>query len=188
MNIGVWGDSMVYGQSDEAALGWVGRLRLSYPYEEYVIVYNRGVCGNTSRDVLKRFATEAVSISPELIIFAVGINDTKYPPGEKNNLIALQEFVGNMRMLCMQAKTHTNKIFAVSLTKVDETRKSTGARYVNRQIQRYNEALKDVCNSEGVTYIDVYNVMDEQADLLRGFHPNAVGYEKLAAVIKSAIQ
>ncbi len=71
MQISIWGDSITHGSCDEVGLGWVGRFRNSFPTGDYVGVYNRGVSGDTTEDLLKRFSIEADSIEPTKIVFAI---------------------------------------------------------------------------------------------------------------------
>ena len=188
MEIGVWGDSITYGKCDSEALGWVGRIRKSYPIGENGHVYNRGIGGDTSEDLLKRFAVEAESIEPEVIVFAIGINDSKYPAGATENLVPIEKFKENMRSLIKQAKAHSAKIYIVSCTSVvDESPRSSGTRFTNEQIAIYNSFLKELAESESLQYIDISDVLDISTDLHDGLHPNAGGYEKLATVIGSQI-
>jgi len=86
MDIGVWGASITYGEGDEQALGWVGRLRKHLNEAEH-FVYNRGVCGDTTADVLQRFEVEVTSVEPDMVVFAVGTNDTKSQSGDDENNI-----------------------------------------------------------------------------------------------------
>jgi lysophospholipase L1-like esterase len=70
MIIGVWGDSIVYGQGEADRRGWVGRLKSSLRCGDDVQVHGFGVRGDTTKGVLKRFASEAQSIHPDTVIFA----------------------------------------------------------------------------------------------------------------------
>lgn len=188
MEIGVWGDSITYGKCDSEALGWVGRIRKSYPIGENGHVYNRGIGGDTSEDLLKRFALEVESIEPEVIVFAIGINDSKYPAGESENLVPIEKFKENMRSLVKQAKEHTVKIYIVSCTSVEpDLQRSSGTRFTNERIAIYNSFLKELAEREKLQFIDVSNVLDTSTDLQDGLHPNASGYEKLAQVIGTQI-
>lgn len=184
--IGVWGDSIAYGASDSEGLGWVGRLRKKLL--DTANIYNRGVCGDTTEDLLKRFATEADSIEPDQIIFAIGINDSKFPVGEQTNKIPFEKFKENLRELLIQAKKYTSKIYVVGLTRVYEDRiNPTGSRFVNTEIQRYDDFIKELAELENALYIPVVEVLDIDTDLADGLHPNAGGYEKLFAVIAERI-
>jgi len=185
MKIGIWGDSITYGIGDSEALGWVGRLRKSLEKSDDIRVYNFGVCGDTTDDVLKRFSVEVDSIKSDVIMFAIGINDTRYLVGENESTVPLEKYKQNMRTLLKLAKNYTNTIYIVSATKVDEAiMRKSGTRFVNEAIKTYNNFLKEFSRSEGLIYIDVFNVLDTHADLNDGLHPNAQGYEKLFSVIK----
>lgn len=83
MDIGVWGDSITYGAGDSKALGWVGRLRKSYDKDSEVNVYNFGVCGDTTNDLLRRFDGEAASVDPNVVIFSIRHKRFKVPSKPK---------------------------------------------------------------------------------------------------------
>ena len=188
MKIGVWGDSITYGEGDSDALGWVGRFRKSFPVKEYVTVYNRGVCGNTSSDLLKRFPVEVASINPEKIVFAIGTNDAKYPVDVLSNKVSYEDFGANMRMLVEQAQSYTQDVCIIGLMQVDESvKRFTGVRYINSDLQRYSDFLQELAHEKGCTFINVFDALNLRADLFDGLHPNADGYEKLFHLISSHI-
>lgn len=185
MEIGIWGDSITYGAGDSEALGWVGRLRKLLEKDDDVSVYNFGVCGDTTDDLLKRFSVEADSIKPTVIVFAIGINDSKYPVGETENKIPLEKYKQNMRELLKLTKGFANKIYIVGATKVNEAQiRESGTRFVNAVIQTYNDFLKEFSKSEDLIYVDVFDLLDIHTDLDDGLHPNAQGYDKLFAEIR----
>jgi len=189
MEIGVWGDSITYGAGDNDGMGWVGRLRKSFSLDADVQVYNRGVLSDTTFDLLERFSLEAESIQPGKIIFAIGINDSKYAAGETTNKVPLEKFKENMRLLIEQAKTFTKDIFIVSATKVDDAfARQSGTRFVNKDIQLYNNFLKEFSQKESIGFIEVFDVLDPATDLYDGLHPNAAGYEKLFSAIAANIK
>lgn len=183
MDIGIWGDSITYGECDSEGLGWVGRVRKSFPIDEYVGVYNRGICGDTSQDLLKRFAVEVESIAPATIVLAIGINDSKYPKGEEQNLVNLEQFKENVQALVTRAKAHAKNVYVVGCTSVDEAPRPSGTRFSNEQIKQYSKVLQNVASIEDLQFIGVSSALDIATDLYDGLHPNAVGYEKLAKVI-----
>ncbi len=188
MELGIWGDSITYGAGDSEALGWVGRLRKSLETKDGIGVYNFGVCGDTTDDLLKRFSVEADAIKPNVIVFAIGINDSKYPAGETENIIPLEKYKQNMRELLKLARNYTDKIHIVGATQVDETHlRDSSTRFVNEIIQSYNSFLKEFSESEDLIYVDVFDALDINTDLDDGLHPNAQGYEKLFDTIRGFI-
>lgn len=185
MNIGVWGDSITYGTGDSEALGWVGRVRHSLGVEHRV--HNRGIGGDTSKGLLVRFDVEVEAIEPDTIVFAVGINDSKFPAGSEVNKVPLEEYKQNIHILLAAAQKHTKRIIIVGLTKVDEAANLSPSRFLNSQIEMYNSFLKEFAENNILPFIDVYESLDTTTDLCDGLHPNAQGYDKLSKVILGAI-
>jgi len=186
MTIGVWGDSITFGSCDSEALGWCGRLRKSLPTEGWNELYNFGISGETSTDILKRFEVEASAIRPSDIIFAVGINDSKFPSEAEQNKVSLSDYKENLEKLIKQAKSFTDKITIVGATRVDdEWRSVKGSRFLNEEIEKYNLVMKEEANQNQLVFIDMFSVLDPALDLADGLHPNAQGYQKMFEVIRA---
>ena len=188
MKIGIWGDSITFGSCDSEALGWAGRLRKTLPTDDYNQLYNFGICGETSEDILKRFDTEAKAIGPDKIVFATGINDSKFPSESDVNKIPPIEFEQNLNELLQQAKGYTDHITLVGLTKVDdEWRSVRGNRFLNEEIEKYDSIIKKVAGEHNYRFISVIDAVNPITDLADGLHPNAVGYQKMFEKIKSEV-
>ncbi len=187
MDIGIWGDSITYGAGDSEALGWVGRLRKLTFQNEEICIYNRGVCGDTSKDLLRRFPVEVNSIKPDIILIAIGINDSKYPANEEENIVSLDEFKRNVSELFNMAKEHTEKLYVVGLTRVGEKWTDAGSVFLDDQISKYDEALKDMAEKENLIFIDVSNTLIIPTDLHDGLHPNSSGYQKIFDVVRKTL-
>ena len=81
----VFGDSICYGAWDLEG-GWVQRLRKYLDMKNVVnlsnftLVYNLGVSGNSTEDLLKRFEFETNAYLEEkkakMILFSTGVNDS----------------------------------------------------------------------------------------------------------------
>jgi lysophospholipase L1-like esterase len=189
--IGIWGDSIVYGAVDIDGSGWANRVRKSLSQKaengnlEWINTYVRGICGETSQDMLRRFAVEAESVFPDIIIIAIGINDAAYRGQEMNVLVSEHEFEKNLHELISIAQKHTKKIIFVGLTRVNEAlvqpypESSTGKMYANKIITKYDSIVQKVAASENLPFVDVSDLIEDN-DLDDGLHPNSFGHEKLA--------
>jgi len=185
MTIGVWGDSIAHGSCDSEALGWVGRIRKILPTDDYSHIYNFGVCGDTSKNVVARFSIEAKAIKPDHIVFAVGINDSKFLEGTEDHFVSLNDYRDNLHQLITVAKLYTDSISIVSATKVaDCWRSARGSRFLNEEITKFNEIMARLSTEYGLKYIDVFETIDVIIDLADGLHPNAQGYQKLFEEIR----
>ena len=192
-DIGVWGDSITYGVGDREALGWVGRLRRRVERDHAISVYNFGVSGDTSADLVKRFEVELASINPQLVLIAIGTNDSMFKEGDPSHTrVPIDTYRQHLRALFTQA-TKVPHVFALGLTNVEESLvqpvpwSKTKKSYANRHIDEYDDALCEEAISAGVGYIPLHALL-APADLADGLHPNAVGYEKMYGTIHEAIR
>ena len=183
----VFGDSIAYGACDYEKGGWVNRLRLYLDnnQKENCTLFNMGIPGNTTIDLLKRFDYEMKRRyyfdDDMIIIIAIGINDTQIISDEDRILIS--DFKKNIRKIIKKANKYTNKVFCLGLTKVDEKRVDPIPwkplnRYSNKKIMKYDNEIKKICKIKGVKYIKLFDLLNND-DLDDGVHPNSTGYEKI---------
>lgn len=201
MYIFIFGDSITYGACDYEKGGWADRLKLQLKKQnDNIDVYNLGVIkGDVSGDVLKRFEAELKSRTNKndeaLIIFAIGINDSIYLVKENKHLIPINEFNENIKKLITQARKYTKNIIFIGLTPVDKKKTSpipwnTNMIYNNIYIERYNSALKDICQKEKIKFVDLYAKLiklDYKKLLEDGLHPNSRGHEWMAEKISQSL-
>lgn len=188
MTIGIWGDSITYGLCDQEALGWVGRLRKFLPTDDYHHLYNFGICGESSANVLKRFQIECDAIEPEKVVFAIGINDSKYPDGGTVNMVSLEEYKANMIKLITAAKQSAKEVVLVGPTCIGgEFRTPRASIFQDSEIMKYRDVLKEIAQEQNLQFIDMFDVLDPKSDLGDGVHPNIGGYQKMFEKIKSEL-
>ena len=192
----VFGDSLVYGAWDLEKGGWVNRLRLFLDKENikksefYYSVYNLGVSGDTSKDVLKRFEIETKHrLRDELVfLFGVGTNDSAWMHSKNNFWIPQMEFEENIRKLISIARKFSSKIVFVGMVGVDESRVDPilwdkDKSYKNEYIRKYDELLEKICNEEKVGYIKLFGKISKEL-LEDGLHPNSEGHKKIFEAVR----
>ncbi len=183
-HIGIWGDSISVGFKDEEHGGWVTRLQIYLMKgKNYSITYNCGINGCDSSDVLERFDFEAKIRKPNIVIFAIGKNDSGLV-GNKEPLVSDDKFEKNLNQLAKQAQSLTKNILFISIGNVDESKtapfpKGWQPYYVNKQICEYNSIIERVCKNNNLKFIPIYGFLDIKKDLFDGIHPNASGHEKI---------
>jgi lysophospholipase L1-like esterase len=198
----IFGDSITYGACDLEG-GWVARLRkfvdqkgLSDP-DYYYLVYNLGISGNNSTDILKRFEFEAQQRVKEegetIIIFALGTNDSQLFAGKFRT--GPEEFKNNLQQLEVLANKFTKKIIFVGLFPVDEAKTCPipwhqEKFYKNENIVRSNQLIKEFCQQNKLLFIDIYDkfINTDYKNLLEdGLHPNTEGHQRMFAIIKDEL-
>jgi len=181
----IFGDSITWGASDFKYGGWVTLLR-NYFEENFddIEIYNLSISGNDTQDILKRFEIECKFREPDLIIFAIGINDTIYVETRENPNIGVEKFQNNIKELIRKSKQFTEKIVFVGLTKVGEYKtKTQGVSYDNEMIMKYDLSLMKICEDKNIPHIEMFHVID-QYDLEDGLHPNSRGHEKMFKTVR----
>jgi acyl-CoA thioesterase-1 len=189
----VFGTSITWGAWDRERSGWVERLKLyCFSKENEYEVYNLGISGDFSGDVLKRFDSEAEARKPNIIIFEVGGNDALYIESEGREAVSIDKFRDNLTKLARKARTYTNKIFFLGLKYVDESKTTpipweTNYHYTNKNNKAYDDIIREVCGSEEVVYIPRLDLLNKR-DLEDGLHPNARGHEKIFQQVKKFLE
>ncbi len=191
----IFGDSITFGLWDSKG-GWADRLKqFVHAYEmhnnltNYNEIYNLGVDGNTTQQVIDRFDQEVKTRLWEgetyCFIFAIGINDTAH--FNYANLISSPEkYQEQLTTLYQQAKKYSSNICFIDLTPVDEALtnplkvSTTGKCYTNDRIEAFNQTLHSFChetNSDLVKVNNAFKQSDYKKLLIDGLHPNDAGHE-----------
>ncbi|OGY18215.1 MAG: hypothetical protein A2900_05025 [Candidatus Chisholmbacteria bacterium RIFCSPLOWO2_01_FULL_50_28] len=193
MNICVFGDSITWGAFLPFRGAWANLLR-NYleTINPFIALYDLGVDKDTSEEVLKRFEPEAESRKPDLIIFAVGINDSAYRKTKDNPVVPLSQFENNINKLIETAKKMTESIFFVGLVKGDDSktlplpRSTTGKCYGKDNVRKYNTILQKVCTKHRITYLDIFQLLTDE-DFDDGLHPNLGGHQKIFEAVRRSL-
>src|SRR3989344_5840093 len=106
----VFGDSVTY--AGYVKNNWYSLLRnhLESLDELNIELFNLGINGNSSRDILSRFDSEAIARDPNKIIFAFGVNDSAYILSTGEAITSTQDFQENISKLIKSARIFTNDI------------------------------------------------------------------------------
>ena len=181
------GDSFVAGLGDSAGLGWVGRIanesrRRGLP----LTTYNLGVRRDTSLLICERLARE---VAPRLaqaeiprIVVSYGVNDTAFENGTTR--VSRADSVAALRSI--NIASGPSELMFIGPPAVDEDAQ-------NERISALCDALQDETRSLGIPYLGCFESTVADAVWRRqvregdGFHPDAVGYEQLAAIIKTPL-
>jgi lysophospholipase L1-like esterase len=189
MRILVFGDSIAWGAYDQKGGGWVSRLHSKYTdINNDVNIYNLSISGDTTAGLLERLECESKTRKPDVIIFAIGINDAQYLYAKNGLHTPRAEFQNNISDILQIATEFTNEIIFVGLTRVDEAKTRPLARnknksYINEHISRYDEMIEVLCQDKKLNYISMKEIVLKK-DLIDGLHPSTEGHRKMFKKIK----
>lgn len=202
MRVLIFGDSIAQGFWDIEG-GWVSRIRKYYDQQmidgidnDPPTIFNLGVSGNSSGDVLARFEgeTEARATEELAFVIAVGVNDARIKAGV--NYSDTNLYRQNLGEILKLAKQYSNKVLFVGLTPCVEERSNpvswgnTG--YTNNRIKEFDDTLRKFCKENQVPFVEVFEKFakaEAENELLPdSLHPNDKGHQLIADLVKPKLQ
>lgn len=193
----IFGDSIAWGAVDPEGGGWATRLRNYFEskglrVDQNVDVYNLGISGDNTDDLTVRFEVEMKAREPNMVVFAIGINDSQFVISENRNRVSLENFRENLEKMIKLAQGKGVEVVMVGLTRADESKTTpipwnTDKKYLNKDIREYDSVIRDISEKKGLLYVDVSSVVQLE-DLEDGLHPNVNGHKKMFDSIKEKIE
>lgn len=193
MNICIFGDSITWGSYDPDSGGWCNLLRNHLEkINPDVSVYNLGICGDTSTTLLKRIAGEAARRDAGIIVIAIGTYDYSLVAPNNENWVSKVEYENNLKQILIASQNIAKRIIFMGLTPVDDSKtqplpQSPEYTYLEREMVVYSGILKRFCESKGVEYIGLDNIITS-SDLSDGLHPNSKGHKKIFGRVKKRFE
>lgn len=201
-NILVFGTSTTYGLWDIEG-GWVQRLRkfldekmINSNYKHDYLIYNLGIGGDKSADILKRFVPETEERLDDedenIILFHLGINDCIYSNQLKKIEVSPAQFRQNYNKLIALAKKYSKKIVVIGSMPVDKRVDpmpwSQGRSYKNEYVGEFNKIMRLVAQENKVYAIEIYEqfiIKKDYSNLLAdGVHMNSEGHKIFFKIVK----
>lgn len=200
MRVLIFGDSNTQGFWDIEG-GWVARLRRHYDEiqlqdprnRDEPTVFNLGISGNSSGDVLQRFYHEVQArknFEETAIVFAIGVNDSRTKAGKPYT--TSQQYGSNLEELVKQAKEFTDKILFVGLTPCEEEITNpvpwgdTG--YTNQRILVFEGVLQKFCGSSNIPIVTIFEALQRENKIEElfsdGLHPNSAGHQRIFELVR----
>ncbi|MFA6022405.1 MAG: GDSL-type esterase/lipase family protein [Rhodospirillales bacterium] len=181
MRICFFGDSFVNGCGDPALLGWVGRVCARQSQKGHdLTLYNLGIRGDSSSDVLARWAFEAESrlkAHPNRrLVFSFGANDAAQ---NIPRAISLDHTARILR--AAQALAPTLMIGPAPIADDDVS---------DGRVASLCPQIASLCDTFGIAYLPIHarlrqsTAWMEEARAQDGAHPATGGYSALATLVE----
>lgn len=173
---------------------WVDLLRI-YLEEKYqdsfVNVFNLGLGGNTTSEILERFEEESRARMPTSIIFAVGVNDSAYRKFVSRPIVEEKTFKSNLERLIVLAAKFSRDVTFVGPVLGDDSilKPSPGEEesdqwwYDKTRVETFDKILMEIARAKKCKFICLLDKLDSK-DFPDGLHPNEQGHRKIFEIIK----
>ena len=161
-----------------------------FPGRPYV---NRGISGQTTRQMLLRFRPDVIALQPRVVVILAGTNDIAGNTGP----MSLDEIEANLESMAELAKFHGMGVVLSSVTPVSNYPENSKVYFPLRPpetIVELNRRIKDYCARSGCVYLDYFTALVDAKGLMKvdladdGLHPNAKGYAVMAPLAQQAIE
>ncbi|NMJ77232.1 hypothetical protein GLU64_02380 [Nanohaloarchaea archaeon] len=197
----VFGASVVAGFWDTEG-GWVRRLKtdlrkLSKENGGNIQVYNLGVSGHTTADLLSRIENEIQARrdeeNHEIVVFiSIGENDALYDSIKEHRRVPKKRFLSNFREITDIAQKHAIKVYFMGNQPVDESKidEETMLDRHEPDVEARDEyfgAAKNICEEKGIETLDISEKVDEESfksELFDGLHPDNEGHKRIYELVK----
>lgn len=186
------GDSITEGAADYERGGWTRRLAATLP-ENWEAVH-AGVGGDTIYLILERLQQDALLHKPDIIVLAVGINDSRrYTAGRYE--VTLEDFERGLAEFATRIAGSEAQVVIVGLTPVDEPRTlpiAEDLHYTQIAARDYDAALQRFATQHSYGYValmPVFELAGGAAQLTSdGLHPTPAGHALIAEAVGAALQ
>lgn len=209
----IFGASGTHGVGGEHG-GWADKIKLWLHEEMFgpngkgqqCIVYELGIVGDTTRDVVGRFEVETLARIAEkdpkntYVIFSAGANDSKATNNPTNYLHTADEYGDNVYAFIQQAKKFANHILCVGLLPIDQSKvypkhnPLTGGKsyFDNQRMHQFEEVLVRTCQPEKVPCVSLFGTVParwvEDCVGADGMHPNDAGHQWVFEQVKPRLE
>ena len=177
------GDSLIYGYGVKPKDNWVNKLKNTYDLD----IYNKGVNGSTSTDMLVRFQRDAIDNCPNILFLMAGTNDLL-----SNRSVT--SIVNNIEIMIKEALLNNIKVhIGIPPNIIPEMANKLFMRcdtydYCKESLPLLRNELLNLCNSYSLKYIDFYSITENSKQLsnlyLDGIHFNPKGQDLLFEAAK----
>lgn len=166
-----------------------------YPVDEIFSSYQiikSGTSGYTTDDLLNKIEEMLYKYNPTKVMLLIGTNDI----ANDISLEKQKDTVNNIKKICTEIRKNrpNAKIYIESIYPVNRNmKKDMVAERTNEVIQNMNNNIKDYCDREKLTYINMYDELTDKSGnfdenyTYDGLHPSTLGYAKISRVLTQYI-
>ena len=165
-------------------------------FETDKFLVNRGIGGDCSTYLLKRFDADCIQLKPKKVILMIGTNDIARTAddvwwrtkGEAEETV-LSDYMNNIKQIVKKCDDSGTELILCSVIPSD-----IAAPFDKEKRWRMTAKMNEFLKGLGKQYIDYHSVLTKDGKTLPydlspdGIHPNAEAYAMMAEVLKKNIE
>lgn len=144
-----------------------------------LLVYNRGISGDTTDRFCERFDATVLSLEPKKLVLLIGTNDLTLINDVEYIFGNIEQVIEKTRRVLPECRILLQSVYPVDVLQVKK----------NKNILKLNEMLKTLADKYDITYLDIHSLLRaknggfDKRYTYDGLHPNAWGFEIAAGEI-----
>lgn len=152
-------------------------------------IYNRGIAGDTTKNLLKRI-DNIVELHPQKLFIQIGTNDLGKGKKVKkvvDNIMKIHDYISHRSP---ETKIHIISLYPVSHHKMWLSPFISGLRS-NNKIREVNYLLAEKCSAQNISFINIHPLLINAKGRLKkeytieGLHISGQGYQVIADALRS---
>ena len=169
--------------------GW--DLEAYFPDKPYI---NRGICAQTTPQMLLRFRQDVIALRPWAVVIHAGTNDI----GGNTGPMLIEDTEANYASMVEIAEANSIRVIVSSLLppphKETPPSRYSLFKHPPETVLGLNSWLKDYSVSRGCTFLDYFGAMSDGEGFVKrslsedGLHPTPAGYRVMAQVAQVGIE
>nr|4JKO_A Chain A, Acetyl xylan esterase [Geobacillus stearothermophilus]4JKO_B Chain B, Acetyl xylan esterase [Geobacillus stearothermophilus] len=152
----------------------VGLLQAVYP-ELGIRVVNKGISGNTVRDLKARWEEDVIAQKPDWVSIMIGINDVwrQYDlPFMKEKHVYLDEYEATLRSLVLETKPLVKGIILMTPFYIEGNEQDP----MRRTMDQYGRVVKQIAEETNSLFVDTQAAFNE---VLKTLYPAALAWDRV---------
>ena len=154
---------------------------------------NKGVSGQTTTQMLKRFKVDVINEKPNSVVILAGINDIARNTGP----ISIKDISKNIIKMSNHARTNNINVIICSVLPAKYIPWNRSIKDTRRKIKSLNLLLYQYCEENKIIYLDYYSEMVDTEGGLKApeytsyndlVHPNKMGYKKMEEILLNVLK
>nr|WP_230158629.1 SGNH/GDSL hydrolase family protein [Flavobacterium sp. CECT 9288] len=180
------GEKRVVFMGDSITEFW---SRVNPSFFELKPYINRGISGQTTPQILKRFKADVLDLNPAVVVILGGVNDIAGNTGPTT----IQSIAATIFEMVALAQANKIKVILCSVLPAYDFSWRPN-QFPAEKIIALNLLIKKYALENGIYYLDYFSEMKDEKNGLKkeygpdGVHPNLAGYQVMGPLVEEAIQ
>ncbi|MBL0938907.1 MAG: SGNH/GDSL hydrolase family protein [Gemmatimonadaceae bacterium] len=180
------GEARVVFMGNSITEAWAPHFAALFPDKPYV---GRGISGQTTAQMLGRFADDVIALSPRAVVILGGTNDIAGNGGP----VSIETTQNNLAAMADSARAHGIRVVLCAVLPVYDYPWRRGLEPAPK-IVALNTWLRNYAASHDAVFVDLHTPLaDERQGLplkyaADGVHPNLDGYKVMSPLVEAGIR